>query len=286
MADASSSQTSLPGESTHDRSARATILFVSDIVGKPGRRILREHLPTLLKDHQVDLCVANGENAAGGVGITREVADDLFDMGVQVLTSGNHIWNKREIYDIIPHEPRILRPANYPAGTPGWGSYVYEVSNQLRVGVLNLMGRVFIPISLECPFRSASHHVDQLRRETPVILVDMHAEATSEKIAMGWFLDGQVSAVLGTHTHVQTSDERILPEGTAYMTDVGMTGPWVSVIGVKREPAIQRFLTGLPQKFEPASGPGQLNAVLITADRESGRALSIERIRIEDAGKN
>lgn len=283
MPDTLSSQTHPTEEETQNRSEQVTILFISDIVGKPGRRILREHLPSLLKDRQVDFCIANGENAAGGVGITREIAEEFFELGVQVLTSGNHIWNKREIFDIIPHEPRILRPANFPTGTPGWGSHVYEVSKQLQIGVLNLMGRVFIPTSLDCPFRSASYHVDQLRRDTPIILVDFHAEATSEKIAMGWFLDGQVSAVVGTHTHVQTSDERILPEGTAYITDVGMTGPWVSVIGVKREPAIQRFLTGLPQRFEPASGPTQLNAVLINADRDSGNALSIKRIQIEDA---
>ncbi|MFQ5912292.1 MAG: TIGR00282 family metallophosphoesterase [Nitrospinota bacterium] len=258
------------------------ILFISDIVGKPGRRILRERLAESMAEHNVDFCVANGENAAGGVGLTGEVADELFRVGVQVLTSGNHIWGKREILDLIPVEPRILRPANYPPGTPGRGAHVYQASRGVRVGVLNLFGRVFSPFPLDCPFRAATEQVERLRAETPVILVDMHAEATSEKIAMGWFLDGQVSAVLGTHTHVQTCDERILPGGTAYITDVGMTGPWVSVIGVKRDLAIQRFLTALPQRFEPASGPAQLNAVFLTVDGETGRALSIERIRIEE----
>ena len=258
------------------------ILFVSDIVGKPGRRILRERLPALLDEFQVDFCIANGENAAGGVGLTPDVADELFGLGIHVLTSGNHIWNKREILDLIPHEPRILRPANYPPGTPGRGAYVYEASNQVRVGVLNLFGRVFIPFSSDCPFRTATEHIEKLRRETAVIVVDMHAEATSEKIAMGWYLDGRVSAVLGTHTHVQTSDERILPGGTAFLTDVGMTGPWVSVIGVKREAAIQRFLTAVPQRFETASGPAQLNAVFLSVDGDSGRALKIERIRAEE----
>lgn len=258
------------------------ILFVSDIVGKPGRRILKERLPGLLDERGVDFCVANGENAAGGVGITAEVAEELFALGVHVVTSGNHVWHKRELFDLIPYEPRILRPANYPPGSPGRGARVFEASNKVRVGVLNLLGRVFSPLGLDCPFRTALEHVEKLREETPVILVDMHAEATSEKIAMGWYLDGQVSAVLGTHTHVQTSDERILPGGTAYLTDVGMTGPWISVIGVKREPAIQRFLTALPQRFEPASGPAQINAAFLTVDGDTGRALTLERVRIEE----
>ncbi len=230
----------------------------------------------------MDFCVANGENTAGGLGLTAEVADELFGLGVHVLTSGNHIWNKREIFDLIPHEPRILRPVNYPSGAPGRGAGVFEASNRIRVGVLNLMGRVFIPFSLDCPFRAASEHVEKLRQETNVIVVDMHAEATSEKVAMGWFLDGEVSAVLGTHTHIQTADERILPGGTAYLSDVGMTGPWTSVIGVKREPVIQRFLTGLPQRFEPAAGPAQINAAFLTVDSASGKALTIERIRIDE----
>ncbi len=258
------------------------ILFVSDVVGKPGRRILKERLPGLLTDFQVDFCVVNAENAAGGLGLTAEVAEEFFGLGVHVLTSGNHIWNKREIFDLIPHEPRILRPANYPSGAPGRGAEIFETSSRIRVGVLNLMGRVFIPFSLDCPFRIASEHLDRLRQETAVILVDMHAEATSEKVAMGWFLDGQVSAVLGTHTHVQTADERILPGGTAYLSDVGMTGPWISVIGVKREPVVERFLTGLPKPFEPASGPAQLNAAFLTVDSASGKALTIERVRIEE----
>jgi metallophosphoesterase (TIGR00282 family) len=258
------------------------ILFISDIVGKPGRRILRERLPGLLDEYQVDFCVANGENAAGGVGLTGEVADDLFGLGIHVLTSGNHIWHKPEIRDLISNEPRILRPANYPSGAPGRGARVFEAANRVQVGVLNLFGRVFIPVSLDCPFRTATEQVDKLRETTPVILVDMHAEATSEKIAMGWYLDGRVSAVVGTHTHIQTSDERILPDGTAYLTDVGMTGPWRSVIGVKCEPAIQRFLTGLPQRFETASGPAQINAVFLTVDAASGRAQTIERVRVEE----
>ena len=244
------------------------VLFIGDIVGKPGRRMVAAHLPSLLKGQGVNFCVANVENAAGGFGITPAIADELFDLGLHVLTSGNHIWDQREALSLVASDPRLLRPANYPPDVPGRGARVFRIPGGTPIGVLNLCGRVFLP-PLDCPFRVGAEAVARLRAETTVVLVDFHAEATSEKAALAWHLDGKVSAVIGTHTHVQTADERIFPGGTAFLSDAGMTGPSLSVIGVKREAAIQRFLTGLPHKFETATGPAQLEGVVITLDRKS-----------------
>jgi len=253
------------------------ILFIGDIVGRPGRELLRKGLPGLVVRHEVDLVIANAENAAAGFGITRDLGDALLGWGVDVLTSGNHIWDKREAIEYIAREPRLLRPANYPAGVPGHGSYVAQTGDGRQVGVINVMGRVFMS-SLDDPFAVVLRQIDALRHKTRVIIVDFHAEATSEKLAMGWHLDGKVTAVVGTHTHVQTADERILPNGTAYLTDAGMTGPHDSIIGMEKEPALARFLNGMPSKFEPATGNPRLNGVVISADDKTGRATSITRL--------
>jgi metallophosphoesterase (TIGR00282 family) len=253
------------------------ILFIGDIVGKPGRELIRRGVGPLLEHHQIDLVVANAENAAAGSGITREIGDQILAWGVDVMTSGNHIWSKREALDYIGAEPRLLRPANFPAGVPGNGSYLARSSDGRTAGIINVMGRVFMQ-QLDDPFAVVTREIDALRMRAKVILVDFHAEATSEKAAMGWYLDGKVTAVVGTHTHVQTADERILPKGTAYLTDVGMTGPHDSIIGVEIEPAINRFLTGLPSRFEPAIGNPRLNAVVVDADEKTGHAVDIERL--------
>lgn len=254
------------------------ILFIGDIVGKPGRKTVREILPSLMDRFQVDLVIANGENVSGGIGISVKGADELLSGGIHVLTSGNHIWKKKEIQTYIQQNPDLIRPANYPAGTPGNGSVIKETRSGHRIGILNLLGRTFME-AVDCPFRRGLEERERLIKETSIILVDFHAEATSEKVALGWFLDGKVSAVLGTHTHVQTSDERILPQGTAYMTDAGMTGPADSVIGVKKELAIERFLTQMPHKFEVAKRELVLEGALISIDPETGRATEITRIR-------
>jgi hypothetical protein len=254
------------------------ILFIGDIIGEPGRKMLKQALPDLLRSRVPDLVIANGENAAGGFGITPEIAEELFSLGIHVLTSGNHVWDKKEIEPWLGRQDRLIRPANYPAGTPGSGSVVVS-SDRGKVAVLNLEGRVFMS-PLEDPFRAAEREVERLRKETRAIIVDFHAEATSEKAALAWHLDGKVSAVLGTHTHVQTADERVLPGGTAFMTDVGMTGPTDSVIGVKKEDAIARFLTQRPHRFEIPKGPTQLDAVAIEIDPKTGRAKEIERIKM------
>ncbi len=256
------------------------ILFVGDIVGKPGRRILAQVLPDLRRESSVDLVIANGENSAGGFGITRETFDEILACGVDVVTGGNHTWQAREVMGLLDSELQLLRPANYPVGTPGRGGGVFRPSKGRggpAVAVLNLQGRVFME-PLDSPFRIGWEQVEVLRRETPVIVIDMHAEATSEKAALAWYLDGRVSAVLGTHTHVQTADERILPSGTAFITDAGMTGPRDSIIGMGREEVLQRFLTLLPTRFDVAKGPAQLNAVFLEIDGETGRARAIERI--------
>jgi metallophosphoesterase (TIGR00282 family) len=258
------------------------ILFVGDIFGSAGRHILREHLPHLLDTHQVDLLVINGENAAGGFGITPSLAEEIFDLGAHVITTGNHIWDKREIFEYmavpaVSHARgrRILRPANYASTTPGFGVYEGKLSDGTQFAVLNLQGRVFMS-ACDDPFRKADEILSKLTAK--VILLDFHAEATSEKAALGWYLDGRVTAVLGTHTHVPTADERILPQGTAYQTDVGMTGPYDSVIGVEKDLVLQRFLTGMPGKFEAAKGNPKLAAALIQCDPMTGRADSIRRI--------
>lgn len=255
------------------------ILFIGDIIGRPGRQAVRKLLPGLLAEHGIDLVVANGENAAGGFGITEQVAAELFSLGIDVLTSGNHLWDKKESLDYIQREPRILRPANYPQGAVGARFGVFEARNKVRVGIFCLQGRVFLP-AIDCPFHQADGMIDHLRQEANIIIVDVHAEATSEKVALGWHLDGRVAAVIGTHTHVQTADERILPKGTAYITDVGMTGGCDGVIGMDREAVLKRFLTGMPQKFETAKGDVRLNAVVMEIDDQSGKAKQIYRLRL------
>lgn len=257
------------------------VLMIGDIMGEPGRRAVARLLPRLVARHEVDVVVGNGENVAGGFGITPDLVDDLFELGVSVITTGNHAWDKKEILDVFPREPRLLRPANYPAGVPGKGSYVFTTPGGQSVAVLHLMGRAFMP-TIDCPFQVGKREVERLKAEVPTIVVDMHAEATSEKMAMGHYLDGLVTAVVGTHTHVQTADEQILPKGTAYITDIGMTGPLHSVIGIKKELAIEKFLTGMPRRFEVAGGPTVFCAVLLDLDAVVGKALSIERICVID----
>jgi len=253
------------------------LLFIGDIVGKPGRDCVRIGLNAIVEYHQIDFVIANAENAAGGFGITREIGEQLLDLGVDVMTSGNHIWDKKEALDYIGIEPRLLRPANFPAGAPGNGSYLARSRDGRSVGVVNVMGRVFMT-PLDDPFAVARREIDRLRERTRIVFVDFHAEATSEKLAMGWHLDGIATAVVGTHTHVQTADDRILPKGTAYLTDVGMTGPHDSIIGVEVAPALARFTTAMPQKFETATANPRLNAVIVEADEQTGRATEIERL--------
>ena len=253
------------------------ILFIGDIVGRPGRQLVKTGLAALISRHDIDFVVANAENAAAGFGITREIGDELLDLGIDVMTSGNHIWDKREALDYIGTEPRLLRPANYPAGAPGNGSYLARARSGQSVGVINVMGRVFM-LNIDDPFAVVLREIEALRQRTRIVFVDFHAEATSEKVAMVWHLDGKDTAVVGTHTHVQTADERVLPRGTAYLTDVGMTGPHDSVIGVEIEPALNRFLHALPTKFETATLNPRLNAVLIDADEKTGLATDIERL--------
>ena len=255
------------------------ILFVGDIVGKPGRQALSRELHRLVDRHTIDIVIANGENAAGGFGLTAEVAKELFGHGIHLLTGGNHIWDKKEQVSFILSDPRIIRPANYPAGAPGVGSAILTTPGGVKVAILNLEGRVCMK-SLECPFLVADREIKRLKQETPIIFVDFHAEATSEKSALGWYLDGRISALVGTHTHVQTADERILTQGTAFLTDAGMTGSFDSVIGMGKEETIHRFLTQLPAKFEVAKKDIRLNAVVIGVDETSGKAVSIERINI------
>ena len=253
------------------------LLFIGDIVGHAGRALVKRGLPALVDYHSADFVIANAENAAGGFGITREIGDELLERGVEVMTSGNHIWDKKEALDYIGAESRLLRPANYPSGVPGNGSYVARAHNGQTVGVINVMGRVFMPLT-DDPFAVVMRVIDVLRHRTRIMFVDFHAEATSEKIAMGWYLHGKVTAVVGTHTHVQTADERILPKGTAYLTDVGMTGPHDSIIGVEIEGALTRFLTAMPAKFETAKANPRLNAVIVDVDELSGKAIDIERL--------
>lgn len=253
------------------------ILMIGDISGKPGRMLIRELLPGLKREFKVDFVIANGENAASGSGITRETANELFLNGVDILTMGNHTWDKKEIFHFIDQDERIVRPLNYPPGTPGQGSAIIDLFGH-RIGIINLLGRAFLP-PIDCPFRAVDHELEKMKKETNIILVDFHAETTSEKIALGWYLDGRVSAVAGTHTHVQTADETVLPQGTAYITDLGMTGSYNSVLGVKKELVIQKFLTNLPVKFEIAKGQEMLCGLVITLDENSGKATSVQRIR-------
>ena len=260
------------------------ILMIGDVVAKPGRKLLKDHLPGLIQDQKLEFVLANAENASHGLGVTAETAEELFHAGVDVLTSGNHIWDKKEILEFIKLESRLLRPANYPPAAPGKGHIIISSKNGCKVGVLNLQGRVFMGPS-DDPFRIGLELVDTMKRETPLIFVDMHAEASSEKQAMGWFLDGKVTAVCGTHTHVPTADERLLPNGTAYVTDIGMTGPYDSIIGMEKEAILKKYQDQLPARFEPATGNPILQAMMITADPDTGRARSIERITIKENRK-
>jgi len=257
------------------------ILFIGDIVGKPGRRAVKALLPNLINKLKLDIVIANCENAAGGFGITEKTAAELFSAGIHLMTSGNHIWDKKEALQLFPKEDRILRPLNYPPGVPGRGSIVINASNSVNVGIINLSGRVFMGL-MDCPFRTVEREIEQIKEKTEIIIVDFHAEATSEKLAMAYFLDGRVTALLGTHTHVQTADEQIMPGGTAYITDVGMTGPQISVIGVDRQIVIEKFITQLPRKFETAKGGWMLSAVLIEVDEKTGKAISIKRLSIKE----
>ena len=258
------------------------VLFVGDIFGKPGREVARRAIPALVEQRAIDFVIANVENSASGFGVTGDIAETILGYGVDVMTSGNHIWDKKEVLEYIPRQPKLLRPANFPAAVPGRGSYLGRTRTGEPIGVVNLMGRVFMT-PLDDPFAVAVKEIDALRAKARVIIVDFHAEATSEKVAMGWHLDGRATAVFGTHTHVQTADERLLPKGTAYLTDAGMTGPHDSIIGVTVDAALGRFLTSMPAKFEAASGTGRLNAVIVSADPATGKATGIERLNMSAA---
>ena len=253
------------------------ILLIGDIVGRPGRVIVEREVIRLRQERRIDLVVANCENAAGGAGITPPIAEDLFRAGVDVLTSGNHVWKKREAFDLLKLDHRVIRPANYPDGAPGTGSTIVETLSGQKVGVLNIMGRVFME-PLDCPFRTAERELARLKLVPSVVIVDMHAEATSEKVAIGWFLDGRVSCVFGTHTHIPTADERILPQGTGFITDVGMTGPYDSVIGRRVDQILERFLSNIPNRSEVAEGNVQLRGLLVDVNPTTGKALAVERI--------
>jgi len=256
------------------------VLFIGDIIGKVGRITTNALLPNIVNRYKIDLVIANGENAAGGFGITEEVIAEIFKYGVHVITTGNHVWDKKEFVTQILKENRVLRPLNYPPGVPGYGSILYALPNGEKVAVINLSGRVFMS-TMDCPFRVGKEEIERLANVTKIIIVDFHAEATSEKIAFGYFIDGMVSAVIGTHTHVQTADEKILPHGTAYISDVGMTGPDNSIIGIKKDQVIQRFLTNMPVRFEAAKGDGIFNAVVIEIDESTGKSTAIQRLQLK-----
>ena len=253
---------------------KTCVLFIGDVIGRPGRKALAKHLPSLKQKFSPDVIIINAENAAGGIGITEKICQELLGYA-DVLTSGNHIWDKKEALPLLESEPRLLRPANYPPVNPGKGTYVLDKGKH-RVGVLNLQGRVFME-PIDCPFRIAYREIESLRNTTPIIIVDFHAEATSEKQAMGWYLDGKVSAVIGTHTHIPTADERLLPQGTAYITDIGMVGGYNSVIGIRRDQALDRFLTSRPQRFEPGKDGMILSSVCVEIDSLTGKALNIRK---------
>ncbi len=261
-------------------SASTKILFIGDIFGQPGRHIVKETLPGLVEEFSPDLVLANAENAAAGFGVTPPLAEELLDLGIAVLTSGNHIWDKKEILPYLADhvDGRLLRPANYPATAPGKGLYLGRTRAGLEYSVLNLQGRVFMP-AIDCPFRTADALLGEIPATAKIRIVDFHAEATSEKQAIGWYLDGRVTAVVGTHTHIPTADETVLPKGTAYITDLGMTGPYHSVIGIEKEAIIRKFLNQIPARFEVAKGDVRLSAVLVEAEAATGRALSIQRIQ-------
>ncbi|MGE5197321.1 MAG: TIGR00282 family metallophosphoesterase [Deltaproteobacteria bacterium] len=255
------------------------ILFIGDIVGSPGREAVRELLPGLKAEHGVDFVIANGENAAGGSGLTPKVVQELLESGISVITSGDHVWKKSDIFEIIDKEKRILRPLNFPAGAPGSGATLFKTETGTKIGVVNVLGRVFMDQLLECPFKTSRQAVESLSQEAKIIVVDMHAEATSEKIALGRYLEDVASCVLGTHTHIQTADEKILAGRCAYITDVGMTGPYDSVIGRRLEDVLKRFLTGIPVRFEVAKDDVQLHGVVVDVEESTGRARSISRVQ-------
>ncbi len=255
------------------------ILFIGDIFGSPGRRMVADHVEDIVKTNSVDLTIANAENSAGGFGITPSIAEDLFALGIDVLTSGNHIWDKRDIYDYLGRQPRLLRPANYPEA-PGRGVIAMRARNGVECAVINLQGRTYMT-PIDCPFRAADRILEELDPAIKVKFVDFHAEVTSEKVAMGWHLDGRVSAVVGTHTHIPTADTRLLPGGTAYQTDCGMTGPYGSVIGVDTATILQKFLTGLPARMEAAKQSPELHAVIVDVDEDTGRARAVRRHAIQ-----
>jgi len=257
------------------------ILFIGDIIGRPARKTLSKFVPQLIHEYMIDFIIANGENLAGGVGLTKETAEEMFALGINVLTSGNHIWAKKDAIELLQNDKRVLRPLNYPEQCPGRGYTIIDTPDAHSVAVVNLMGRVYIQ-SLECPFKAIEDLLAKLAKHTKIIIVDFHAEATSEKIAMGWFLDGKVSAVMGTHTHIQTSDETLLPQQTAYITDVGMVGPIDSVIGMDKDTALYRFITQIPAKLEVAKGPCVLGATVISIDAATGRSTSIKRLLIKE----
>jgi metallophosphoesterase (TIGR00282 family) len=256
------------------------VLFIGDIVGKVGRITTKALLPNVVSRYKVDLVIANGENAAGGFGITDKIADEILGCGVHIITTGNHVWDKKEFISQISKEDRILRPLNYPPGVPGCGSILFTLHNGEKVAVINISGRVFMS-NIDCPFRTGKEEVEKLSSLTKMIIIDFHAEATSEKIAFGYFMDGKVSAVIGTHTHVQTADEKILPGGTAYITDVGMTGPCNSIIGIEKEQIIHRFLTNIPVRFETARGEGIFSAIVIEIDKKTGKSTALQRLQLK-----
>jgi metallophosphoesterase (TIGR00282 family) len=255
------------------------ILFIGDIFGSPGRRIVAQHLQEIISEEKIQLVIANAENAAGGFGITPQLAEELFSLGIEVLTTGNHAWDKKEIYEYLPRQPRLLRPANYPCELPGSGLVVLRARNGVEVAVMNLQGRAHMPAT-DCPFRKADELVASLDPAVKVRFVDFHCELTSEKTAMGWHLDGRVSAVIGTHTHVPTADERVLPGGTAYLTDAGMTGPYDSIIGAEKQLALRRFITGTPIRLEAAKNQPELHGAIVTVDENTGKATAIRRYEI------
>ncbi|MGE5473179.1 MAG: TIGR00282 family metallophosphoesterase [Ignavibacteriales bacterium] len=252
------------------------LLTIGDIVGNPGRKVVKELLPKIRKDYSIDMVIANGENSAGGLGITYIVAQELYSYGVDVITMGNHVWSKKEIMSFIDEDKRIVRPANLPEELPGRGSTIIELFNH-KVGIINLIGRVFMDPA-DSPFNSALKEIQKINDEADIIVVDFHAEATSEKLAMGWFLDGKATVVFGTHTHVQTADERILPNGTGYITDLGMSGPYDSILGVDKDIILKKFITLVPDKFEIAKGDAQFNAVVFEIDDKTRKVISIKRI--------
>ncbi len=255
------------------------VLFIADIVGKPGLEIASKLVPGLRENHKIDFCIANGENGCNGKGLTQKIARHYFNLGIDVITSGNHIWYNRDIYEYLQNNERILRPLNYPDGNYGRGSTIIEIDEDIKIAVMNLQGRTFL-YAIDCPFKRGLSEVRKLQKNTNIIIVDFHAEATAEKIAMGWYLDGKVSALVGTHTHIQTADERILPEGTAYITDVGMTGPMDSVLGLRKEIAINRFLHQTPIRYKTAEDELKLCAVVISIEKSTGKANKIQRINL------